>query len=163
VGATDNGPAIAALRAVGIAPDTYGPTVNTARSPRDVDVIGERLADEVRHRAAAPARSLVVWDTSDESVLAHAVARSLGTQVLRASEVEGRLGLDRDLERGAPVVLLATRWADRRLAALRKLVENRGGRTVVVAAVLDSPALAAVRDVPAAVLATADEATGLLP
>jgi hypothetical protein len=106
---------------------------------------------------------LVVWDTSDEAVLAHAVARCLGVGVLRASEVEGRLGLDRDLEPGAPVVPLATQWVDRRLTTLRKLVENQGGRTVAVAAVLGSAALTAVRDVPTAALGTPDETAGLFP
>jgi hypothetical protein len=163
VATTDNGPALTALRAVGIAPDTYGPTINTARSPRDVDVLGERLADAIRGGAADPPQALVVWDTSDEAVLAHAVARCLGVGVLRASEVEGRLGLDHDVEPGTPVVPMATQWVDRRLGTLRKLVENRGGRTVAVAAVLGSAALDAVRDVPTAVIGTADEASGLLP
>ncbi|MHA6627110.1 hypothetical protein ACU61A_16880 [Pseudonocardia sichuanensis] len=160
---TDNGPALTALRAVGIAPDTYGPTVNTARSPRAVDVIGERLAGAISGCAVDPPHALLVWDTSDEAVLAHAVARCLDVGVLRASEVEGRLGLDRDLEPGTLVVPMATQWVDRRLATLRKLVDNRGGRTVAVAAVLGSAALAAVRDVPTAEVGVLDEATGLLP
>ncbi|TQM11791.1 hypothetical protein [Pseudonocardia kunmingensis] len=160
---TDNGPALTALRAVGIAPDTYGPTINTARSPRAVDVIGERLAGAIRGCAVDPPQALLVWDTSDEAVLAHAVARCLDVGVLRASEVEGRLGLDRDLEPGTLVVPMATQWVDRRLATLRKLVDNRGGRTVAVAAVLGSAALAAARDVPTAAVGVLDEATGLLP
>ena len=159
---TGNAPAIAALNAVGVAPDSYGPTVNTARSPRDVEVIGERLADQIRGLAIEPPQALVVWDTSDEAVLAHVVARSLGVGVLRTSEVEGRLELDRHLEPGIPVVPMATQWVDRRLATLRKLLENRGGQTVAVAAVLGSATLAEVRNVPTAALGTLDETTGLL-
>ena len=157
---TVNAAAIAALRAVGVAPDTYGPTVNTARSPRDVDIVAEGLANEIRARTAAQPQALIVWDTSDEAVLAHAVARCLGIGVLRASEVEGMLGLDRDLESGVPVALLATQWGSQRLATLRKLISNRGGQTVAVAAALDSPALTAIRDIPTAALVTSDEATG---
>jgi hypothetical protein len=160
VATTSRAAAIAALRSLGVAPDAYGPTVNTARSPRDVDVIGEGLADEFGTRAAAAPQALVVWDTSDEAVLAHAVARRLGIGVLRASEDEGRLGLDRDLEPGTPVALLATRWDGRRLASLRKLVGSRGGEVVAVAAALDSGALADVRDVPTATLVAGDEAEG---
>jgi hypothetical protein len=150
---------ITALRTIGVTPDTYGPTLDTARSPRDVDVLGEGLAEEIR--AAASPAALVVWDTSDEAVLAHVVARYLGIGVLRAFEVEGLLGLDPDVGPGAPVALLATQWGERRLAILRKLVANRGGLTVAVAAALASPALDAVQDVPAVALASSDEATGI--
>jgi hypothetical protein len=163
VATTVNSAAIAALRTLGIAPDSYGPTINTARSPRDVDVVGGGLADEIRTRAAAPPRALVVWDTSDEAVLAHVAARRMEIGVLRASEVEGLLGLDRDLEPDAPVALLATQWSGRRLATLRRLIANRGGQIVAVAAVLDSPALAAVHDVPTVALVPSDDATTFLP
>ena len=155
---TAHAAAIAALRALGVAPDAYGPNVNTARSPRDVDAIAEGLAHEVGARSAAQPQALAIWDTSDEAVLAHAVARRLGIGVLRAFEVEGRLGLDRDLEPGMPVALLATQWDSRRLTSLRKLVSNRGGQTIAVTAALGSPALAEVRDVPTAALVTTDEA-----
>jgi hypothetical protein len=162
VATTINPAATAAVRTLGVAPDTYGPTINTARSPQDVDLVGEGLADEVRTRAAARPRALVVWDTSDEAVLAHVVAGRLGIGVLRASEIEGRLGLDRDPEPGAAVALLATHWSSRRLATLRQLIANRGAHAVAVAAVLESPALAAVHDVPTAALVTADDAEALL-
>lgn len=149
---------IAALRAVGVAPDAYGPTLNTAQSPRDVDVLGAGLGGEIR-AVAAPA-AVVVWDTSDEAVLAHVVARYLDIGVVRAFEVEGLLGLSPQIAAGTPVALLATQWGERRLASLRKLVANRGGQTVVVAAALTSPALAAVTDVPTAALASSDEVPG---
>jgi hypothetical protein len=157
VATTTHSAVIAALRAVGVAPDTYGPTLNTARSPQDVDVLGAGLAEEIR-AAAAPA-AVVVWDTSDEAVLAHVVARHLDAGVLRAFEIEGILGLDPDIEDGTQVALLATQWGERRLATLRTLVTNRGGRIVAVAAALGSPALSAVHDAPTAALADADEAT----
>jgi hypothetical protein len=160
VATTVNAAPIAALRAVGVAPDTHGPTVNTARSPRDVDIVAEGLANDIRARIAAQPQALIVWDTSQEMVLARGAARCLGIEVLRASEVEGMLGLDRDLEYGVPVALLATQWSSQRLATLRKLISNRGGQTVAVAAALDSPPLTAERDVPTAALVTSDEATG---
>jgi hypothetical protein len=159
VATTAHSAVIAALRAVGIAPDAYGPTLNTAQSPRDVDVVGAGLAGEIR--AVATPAALVVWDTSDEAVLAHVVARNLDVGVLRAFEVEGLLGVSPDIAAGAPVVLLATQWGERRLANLRTLVASRGGQTVAVAAALSSPALAAVTDVPAAALAGSDEVTGV--
>jgi len=161
VAPTAHSAVIAALRAVGVAPDAYGPTLNTAQSPRDVDVVGEGMAAQIR-AVAAPA-ALVVWDTSDEAVLAHVVARNLDVGVLRAFEVEGLLRVSPDIPAGAPVALLATQWSERRLANLRTLVANRGGQTVAVAAALTSPALAAVTDVPTTALADSDEVTGVAP
>jgi hypothetical protein len=159
VAPADRPAVIAALRAVGVAPDEYGPTLNTAQSPPDVDVLGAALAEEIR-AVAAPA-ALVVWDTSDEAVLAHVVARHLGVGVLRASEAEGLLALTPDLTAGTPLALLATQWGERRLATLRTLVANRGGRVVAVAAALASPALTAVADVPTAALAEAGDVAGV--
>jgi hypothetical protein len=89
-----------------------------------------------------------------------AARRCPGMEVLRASEVAGIVGLDRDLESGVTVELLAIRWSSRRLASLRKLISDQGGQTVAVAAALDSPALTAVRDIPTAALVASDEATG---
>ncbi|WP_028927024.1 hypothetical protein [Pseudonocardia acaciae] len=148
-----------ALRTVGVASDTYGPTVNTALSPRAVDVLGEALADALR---AVQPHALAIWDTSDEAVLAHAAAFRLGVCVLRASEVEGIITLDRDVDPDARLVPLATRWSGPRLSALRKVVTARGGRTVAVAAVLGSDALASVTDVPATALVDADSAAEFL-
>lgn len=150
--------AIAALRTIGVAPDAYGPTVNTAPSPRAVDVLGEGLAEALR---PAQAHALVIWDTSDEAVLAHAVAFRLGVCVLRASELEGIIALDREVEPGARLVPLATCWTGRRLAALRGVIGARGGRTVAVAAVLGSAALDEL-DVPSVALVGPDQAAEFL-
>jgi adenine/guanine phosphoribosyltransferase-like PRPP-binding protein len=137
--------AIAALRDIGVAPDTYGPSLNTAVSPGAVDIIAEALADSL---SPTQPHAVVVWNTSDECVLAHAVARRLGVSVLRACEVEGLLSLDRDPPPDARLALLATQWSTRRLTALRNLVAARGGQSVAVAAALGSPALTSVRDLP---------------
>jgi hypothetical protein len=150
---------ITALRTIGVAPDTYGPTVNTAASPRSVDVLGEGLAEALR---PAQAHALVIWDTSDEAVLAHVVAFRLGVCVLRASELEGIIALDREVEPSARLVPLATCWSSRRLAAVRGVINSRGGRTVAVAAVLGSTALDEITDVPVVALVGTDRAAEFL-
>lgn len=148
----------AALKTLGVAEDTYGPTVNTARSPEAVDVLGESLAESLRTVQAA---KLAVWNTSDEAVLVHSVAHYLSVGVSRASEIEGVLSLNEDLGAGTRVVLLATQWSRQRLEILRRLVTSAGGRPVAVAAVLSSEALAAVDDVRTIALLSADEAKEL--
>lgn len=145
----------AALRTLGVAEDTYGPTVNTARSPRAVDILGESLAESLR---TVQATKLVVWNTCDEAVLVHSVAHHLSVGVSRASELEGVLSLNEDLGADARVVLLATQWSTQRLEIVRRLVTGEGGRIVAVAAVLSSETLAAVDDVPTVALLSADEA-----
>ncbi|MCI2419738.1 hypothetical protein MOQ72_20025 [Saccharopolyspora sp. K220] len=143
-----------ALRTLGVAQDTYGRTVNTARSPGHVDVLGEVLAEALR---TAQPDTLVVWNTSDEAVLVHAVAHYLRAGVSRVAELEGIVSVDEAVTSGARIALLATQWSERRLATLRRVVSGAGAETVAVAAVLPSEALAAVTDVRTVALLSADE------
>ncbi|MBK1787567.1 hypothetical protein [Prauserella cavernicola] len=152
-------PAVA-VRTLGVAQDTYGPTVNTGRSPRDVEVLGRALAESLRPRNP---ETLVVWNTSDEAVLAHAVARELGVIVRRASEVEGILALDEPMAPGTRVALVATTWDGRWLETLRRLVLGSGGELVVAAAVLGSDVLDAVSGLPTTSLVSANEVTESAP
>lgn len=147
-----------ALDTLGVASDTYGPTVNTGRSPRYVDVLGRALAEAVR-----PFRpeTLVVWNTPDEAVLANAVALHLGVTVRRASEVEGILTLDEPIASGMRVALAATEWDGRWLATLRRLVFGSGGEIVVAAAVVGSPALDSVAELATVELVSSRETTEL--
>lgn len=144
-----------AVRTLGVAQDTYGRTVNTARSPRHVDALGEALAEALR-----PARpdTLVVWNTCDEAVLVHAVAHHLHTGVSRVTDMEGIVSVDEAVTSAARIVLLATQWSEPMLATLRRVVAGADGETVAVAAVLPSQALAAVADVRTVALLSADEA-----
>ncbi len=147
----------AAFRTLGVAADTYGPTINTARSPGDVDVLARALAELTRDSGP---EVLVVWNTCDEAVLANAVAFHLGATVSRASEAEGVLTFNEPIGQGAHVVAVATQWSDRRLEVLRRLVSGNGGRLVAVAAVLASDAQAAVTDLTTTALLSEHEAKG---
>lgn len=144
-----------ALRALGVDMDTYGPTVNTGGSPRYVEVLGRAMAEALRE---SKAETLVVWNTPDEAVLAHAVALQLGATVRRASEVEGILTLDEPIAPDQRAALLATEWRGRWLTILRQLVLGSGGELVAAAAVVGSDALDAVTDLATAALVPAYEA-----
>lgn len=144
-----------ALRALGVDMDTYGPTVNTGGSPRYVEVLGRAMAEALRE---SKAETLVVWNTPDEAVLAHAVALQLGATVRRASEVEGILTLDEPIAPDQRAALLATEWRGRWLTTLRQLVLGSGGELVAAAAVVGSDALDAVTDLATAALVPAYEA-----
>lgn len=149
-------PAVAtAIRAIGVAADMYGPTLNTAGSPAAVETIGRALADALReHRPDA----LLVWNTIDERVLAHVIGRELDTSVLYAGELEGIVTLRPGVASGTRVALVATAWEDaRRLATLRALAGTEHTEVVAVAAVLQTPAQRAVEDLPIVHVATAPE------
>ncbi|TVT25878.1 hypothetical protein LWP59_18180 [Amycolatopsis acidiphila] len=132
-----------ALRTLGVASDTYGPTINSGRSPRYVEVLGRALAESLR---PSNSETLVVWNTPDDAVLAHAVALQLGVTVRRASEVGGILTLDEPIARGTRVALVATEWDGRWLETLRRLVLGSGGALVAAAAVVGSDVLDSVAD-----------------
>lgn len=147
----------AAVRAAGVSPDAYGPTLNTGAAPHAVETIGRALAEELR-----PYRPdvVAVWDGSDDAVLAHVVARSLDAAVLRASEEEGVVFFTSEVHHSGRVALLATVWeSPRRLATLRALAGNRRLEVVAVASVLAPPSTMAPTDLPALHLAAAGEGT----
>jgi hypothetical protein len=147
----------AALTVLGTGADAYGPTLNTAVSPADVETIGAALAEALReHRLDAVA----VWSTRDEAVLAHIVARELKATVCYADEIEGLVSLQPEIAPGSRTVLLATAWhTPSRLAVLQAVVGNQQAEPVVIAAVISTPVLRSVKDVPTVHLAA--EADGV--
>ncbi|MEV4330997.1 hypothetical protein AB0K02_10705 [Streptomyces sp. NPDC049597] len=127
----------AAVRELGTAPDAHGPTLNTAVSSEAVEFVGRSLADALRPHDAT---TVVFWNTSDEAVLGHVVARELGAAVVRADEVEGVVALSADIPAGARVALLATAWTHpMRLQALVTMARLVRVEIVAVASVLASP------------------------
>ncbi|KUL55370.1 hypothetical protein ADL22_00265 [Streptomyces sp. NRRL F-4489] len=134
-------PVTAAVRDLGIGPDTYGPTLDTARSTAATETVGKALA-----AALEPYRpqALAVWRTGDDMVLAHIAARELGAELLYASATAGILAFDRTPAPGRRVALLAAAWTEQGLSSLRTLAERTHGLdAVVAAAVVDTPALRA--------------------
>jgi NAD(P)-dependent dehydrogenase (short-subunit alcohol dehydrogenase family) len=156
--ATPHPSVAAAVRAAGVSPDAYGPTLNTGTAPQAVETIGRALAEELRaHRLDAVA----VWDGSDDAVLAHVVARQLDAVVLRASEEEGVVFFTSDVHDGDRIALLATAWErPRRLATLHALAGNHHLEVVAVASVFAPPSGAEPTELPTLFLAPAGDQPG---
>ncbi|MEV8311734.1 hypothetical protein AB0P36_31490 [Streptomyces flavidovirens] len=128
----------AAVRQLGVADDVYGTTLNTHVSPAATETVGQALANALGR--PRPDR-IAVWNTSDDAVLAHAVARAAGLTVVRVADETGVASVDPALVPGERVALLATAWEARRLNALITLVRATGAEVSAVLAVLDTPAL----------------------
>ncbi|MGH3098808.1 MAG: hypothetical protein ACRDMV_22695 [Streptosporangiales bacterium] len=100
--------------------------------PTRVERVGTSLAENL-----SELRPSVVgcWDSSEDVVLAHVVARELGVGVRPAVEVEGIVSLLRPVGEGARVVLVAESFEPRSLAALAGVMRHDGGTVVGVGAV----------------------------
>jgi hypothetical protein len=134
---SSSNPVVAAVRHLGTDPDAYGPTLNTAVSVAAVERVGKALADQLR-----PYGPNVVsfWNTGDEAVLGHVVARELGASVLRADDVKGVLSFSGELPTDARVALLATAWTNARwLESLSSVMRSSSADVVVIASVLAAP------------------------
>lgn len=113
--------------------------LNTSRSPHAVETLGAALAQALRPFEPT---TLVTWNSTDNGVLAHVVARELHVAVVAAYEDLGLLSLDRDLPAEAVVAVIAGMWrTPRELSALRELVRNQGATVGVAAAVIDTESL----------------------
>jgi hypothetical protein len=135
-----------ALSVLGTCGGPYGRTLNTGLDPVLVETVGAAIADRLREHEPDV---LVIWDSSDEAVLAHTVANRLKVRVARAFEESGLLFLDQDLAPGARAALLATVWASpRRLSSLALLTEVKRATVVVAAAVFGTSWPATEQDVP---------------
>jgi hypothetical protein len=113
--------------------------LNTSRSPDSVETLGVALAQALRSYQPS---ALVTWNSTDNGVLAHVVARELHVAVVAAYEDLGLLSLDRDLPSEGVVAVIAGMWrTPRELSALRELVRNQGATVAVAAAVIDTESL----------------------
>ncbi|MFJ3278459.1 hypothetical protein [Streptomyces halstedii] len=128
-----------AIGILGTSPDTYGPTLNTARDAHAVETIGAALAEALRRYRP---EVLVVWNTGDEMVLAHVAARELGARLLCADDVAGVLTFQDRPQPHLRAALVATSWTSPRFTALRAFAAQTHHLDLVAAAgVIDSPAL----------------------
>ncbi|MFI5610929.1 hypothetical protein [Amycolatopsis sp. NPDC051903] len=139
----------AAVRKLGVSPDTYGPTLNTHLDPAATELVGTAVAELL---AAHPVDQVAVWHGADDAVLAHVVARRLGAVVTRVSELEGVVGFYPPVTAGTRVALLGTAWQPARLRTLLNLAATAHAEVTAVAAVLTTPALTDVTGPPAVAL-----------
>ncbi|MGW4487238.1 hypothetical protein ACWEOE_25750 [Amycolatopsis sp. NPDC004368] len=133
----------AAVRKLGVSPDTYGSSLDTATDPAATEVVGAALADLL---TTPEVDRVAVWHGADDAVLAHVVARQLGATVTRASELEGVVGFHPPVAAGERIALVATAWEPARLRTLLNLATTTQAEVVAVAAVLATPALAETTD-----------------
>ncbi|MET7994727.1 hypothetical protein ABZU76_27920 [Amycolatopsis sp. NPDC005232] len=141
----------AAVRKLGVSPDTYGPSLDTPTDPAATEVVGSALAELLAQHTLD---QVAVWHGADDAVLAHVVARQLGATVTRASELEGVVGFHPPVTAGTRIALVGTAWEPARLRTLLNLAATARAEVVAVAAVLATPALAEVTGTPTAALLT---------
>ncbi|MHA4819598.1 hypothetical protein ACXZ65_35180 [Streptomyces aculeolatus] len=147
---------LSGVRELGAATDAYGLTLNTQVSPAATDRIGRALADAVRH--LEPDR-ISVWESSDEAVLAHIVALATDATVLRVTDESGITSASPAITPGDRVVPLATAWEPQPLQVMLGLLRGAAAEVTGVAAVLHTPALAAVDFPPVVSLLSEAEAS----
>jgi hypothetical protein len=116
------------------------PAFNAFADPAGTDSLGEILAERLSRFLAT---TVLVWDGSDESVLAHVVARHLGVKWARAFDDGGRLRYEGALDRGSSVVLLDDAYRNsQRIRGLHALARLSEANVVAAAALVTSQALA---------------------
>jgi hypothetical protein len=136
-----------AVEALGVEAGEFGRVLGTHRSAAAVEVVAEGMAAALSEFAP---EVLLSWDTSDDAVLQHAVARRLGARSARVTRDQGMLFVEpEDVVGGRSVALVGACWDDPTwLAALQRVVAGHGGRVVAVGAALDSAALTTLSGVP---------------
>ncbi|MGV8876683.1 MAG: hypothetical protein ACOH1K_04135 [Rhodoglobus sp.] len=111
------------------------------RDPAAAEQIGRALAAQVSEFQAT---AVVSWLDSEETVLAHIVARELGAVRTGVQLDLGLLTIESELPAGSRVVLVSTFWDGQRpLHSLRTLFEGRGHTVVAAASLVPSAAAVA--------------------
>lgn len=99
---------------------------NGMADPQGAEVIGKALARSLKERD--PVDVVVVWEDIEDVVLAHVVARELGTGVIRAFDADGIVGYSGPLPARPQAVMVTDLLRDDSpLRALRSLLERQGG------------------------------------
>lgn len=101
-----------------------------ATDPVRTETVGATLAAAM---AGIDVSTVVCWDSSEDAMLAHVVARELGAHLVLAVEIEGIVSLLHPLAEDARVALVAEEFPARTgLAGLAGVVRHAGGRVAVV-------------------------------
>lgn len=119
--------------------------------PTRVERVGTSLAEQLRQLQPSV---VGCWDSSEDAVLAHVVARELGISTRPAVEIEGIVSLLRPVREGGRVVLVAESFAPRSLAALAGVMRHAGATVVGVGAVTGPVDTAETEAADAAVVTT---------
>ncbi|MEV0195752.1 hypothetical protein [Nonomuraea sp. NPDC050691] len=110
-------------------------------NPAEAEVVGQALADVIRDRQVD---TIASWESPENGVLAHVIARRLTATSVCATEVAGILEFTSGLRTGARVALVSDAFrTENELRGLLGLVNARGSEVVAVAALMTTPVLRA--------------------
>ncbi|MCU1640718.1 MAG: type polyketide synthase [Nocardia sp.] len=112
---------------------------NAAIDPGGAEQLGIALAAEL---APAAPEVVLVWESAEDLVLGHIVARELGVAVVRAYDFDGLVRYVGSFPDRPRVALLADAFQDAFvLRALNSLVAQQGGTVIATAALVPTPAV----------------------
>jgi len=110
----------------------HGAMGESTQDPIVPETLGKHLAAEIR---ATDVEAIVVWDSLNDVVLGHVVARELDARLVTAFADEGILGFDPMTPDGLRVALLAYSWSTYPgLDALLNALEHSGATVTAVCA-----------------------------
>jgi hypothetical protein len=117
------------------------PKYNPLRDPEGAERLGKAIAERARH---LDPKVIVVWEETEDAVLAHIVARELDVRAVRTWNEEGLVAHTGPLHEADRALILADAFRDVvPLRAIKAFVEQQGGEVVGVAALVETQAAAA--------------------
>jgi len=123
------------------------PKYNGSRDPAGVERLGTELARSVSAAVATTPDLVVVWQDPEDLVLAHVVARELGTTVLRLMDLDGLVGHEGPVPRHASAVIVSDAVRDGSVVRAMVALIERANSTVVAVATLAVPEFDTVSDI----------------
>jgi len=106
--------------------------------PARTERVGIRLAELLAGKGVT---AVVCWDSSEDAVLAHVVARELGVGLRLADEVEGIITLERPLPDDAAVALVGEELTARTAVSGLAGVARHSGARISAVATVRTPAI----------------------
>lgn len=128
-------------------------TSPTLDDPARTERVGSGLAARLSGQGIT---TVVCWDTSEDAVLAHVVARELGVGLRLANEVEGIITLERPLPDDAVVGLVGEELTARTAVSGLAGVARHSGARVIAVATVATPAIVAGTEAEGASVITAE-------
>lgn len=121
--------------------------------PARTERVGIRLAERL---GGLGVTAVACWDSSEDAVLAHVVARELGVGLRLANEVEGIITLERPLPDGTVVALVGEELTARTAVSGLAGVARHSGARVIAVATVRTPAIVEDTEAEGASVVTAE-------
>lgn len=113
-------------------------TSPTLDDPARTERVGARLAERLAGKGVT---AVVCWDSSEDAVIAHVVARELGVGLRLADEVEGIITLEHPLPDDALVALVGEELTARTAVSGLAGVTRHSGARIAAVATVRTPAI----------------------